>query len=29
VSMEGIGGGTIIVVLIAAALFYSVRILRE
>jgi len=27
--MEGIGGGTIIVVLIAAALFYSVRILRE
>jgi regulator of protease activity HflC (stomatin/prohibitin superfamily) len=27
--MEGIGGGTIIVVLIAAALFYSIRILRE
>jgi regulator of protease activity HflC (stomatin/prohibitin superfamily) len=27
--MEGIGGGTIIVVLIAALLFYSVRILRE
>ena len=27
--MEGIGGGTIIVVLIAALLFYSIRILRE
>jgi regulator of protease activity HflC (stomatin/prohibitin superfamily) len=27
--MEGIGGGTIIVVLIAAALFYSIRILRD
>jgi regulator of protease activity HflC (stomatin/prohibitin superfamily) len=27
--MESIGGGTIIVILIAAALFYSVRILRE
>jgi regulator of protease activity HflC (stomatin/prohibitin superfamily) len=27
--MEGIGGGTVILVLIAAALFYSIRILRE